>query len=132
MLVEAAVGRGRVFKTKKFDRFASKERIEDAVLLQAVRRAESGSIDADLGGGVLKQRVARPGEGKSGGYRTLIVFRSGDRAVFIHGFAKGSQENITALEKRELKAAAKWILKMTQGHLDALVVSGEFIEVKKP
>jgi hypothetical protein len=88
-------------------RFARKSRIEDALLVDAIERAEKGLIDADLGCGVIKQRVGRPGQGRSGGYRTLIAFRSGDRAVF--GFAKNEQDNISQDNLRNLRdVAAKW------------------------
>src|SRR5580658_5139225 len=86
------MGEPRVFKTRWFQRFARKERIRDAVLLDAVARAEKGQLDADLGGGVIKQRIARPGQGKSGGYCTIIVFKQGQRAVFVYGFAKSERE----------------------------------------
>lgn len=72
----------RVFKTRWFERFARKERLSDATLREAIARAERGLIDADLGGGMIKQRLARPGQGRSAGYRTLVVFRRGDLAVF--------------------------------------------------
>ena len=85
----------RIFKNGWFERFARKERIADASLREAVQRAESGLVDADLGGGVIKQRVARTGQGKSGGYRTLILFRQGDKAIFAFGFAKSAQANIS-------------------------------------
>jgi hypothetical protein len=52
----------RIFKTKWFVRFARKEKIVDALLLEAVGRAEAGNIDADLGGKLIKQRVAQKGE----------------------------------------------------------------------
>ena len=70
----------RVFKTKPFARFAAKEGIIDAVLRDAIRRAEAGLVDADLGGGVIKQRLARQGQGKSGGFRSIVLFRRGARA----------------------------------------------------
>jgi hypothetical protein len=73
----------RVFKTKVFALFARRERISDASLRDAVRRAERGLVDADLGGGVLKQRVARPGEERSGGYRVPIAYRANTRSVFL-------------------------------------------------
>ena len=73
----------RVFKTKGFARFARRERISDANLGEAVRRAERGLVDADLGGGVIKQRVARPGQGKSGGYRVLVAYRAKALSVGI-------------------------------------------------
>lgn len=75
-------------------RFARKAEIGDAVLCEAIQDAERGLISADLGGGVIKQRIARPGEGKSGGFRTLIVFRANARAFFVHGFAKNETDNI--------------------------------------
>jgi hypothetical protein len=70
----------RVFKNMAFTRFAKKAGIGDAVLCQAVRDAARGLIAADLGGGVIKQRIGRAGQGKSGGFRTLIVFRAGSKA----------------------------------------------------
>ena len=55
----------RIFKAKGFSRFQRRERIVDQTLLTAIRRATDGLVDADLGGGLIKQRVARPGQGKS-------------------------------------------------------------------
>ena len=81
----------RTFKTKAFMRFADKAGISDVVLCRAVRQAERGLVAADLGGGVIKQRIARSGQGKSGGFRALIVFRAGTRAIFVHGFAKAKR-----------------------------------------
>jgi hypothetical protein len=80
-----------VYTTKASGRFKRRERIADAALRDAVDRAAKGLIDADLGGGIVKQRVARPGQGRSGGYPTVIAFRASDRAVFLFGFAKNSQ-----------------------------------------
>ena len=96
----------RVFKTKFFARFAKKENISDLSLSEAVSRVNRGLIDADLGGGVIKQRVARPGEGKSGGYRTLLAFRSNCHVFFVYGFAKNQRENISVRELAELRKTA--------------------------
>jgi len=99
----------RIFKNKTFARFAKKAGIEDKSLCQAVKEARQGLVDADLGGGVIKQRVARQGGGKSGGFRTLILFRIGSRAFFVHGFAKSEQANIDDDELQALrKLAAMW------------------------
>jgi len=121
----------RIFKTKWFQRFARRERIEDATLVDAVARAETGQVDADLGGGVIKQRIARAGQGKSGGYRTIVVFRRGDRAVFMYGFAKRERENIRADEEKEFKEAAKHVLGLTEKELVELVKRGDFVEAKR-
>lgn len=99
-----------IFKTKWFARFARKERISAAALREAISQAERGLIGAVLGGDLIKQRVARSGEGKSGGYRTLIAFRTKYRAVFLYGFAKSERENIEDNELTTLKEiAAAWI-----------------------
>lgn len=81
-------GSMRVFENRAFSRFAIRNAIADSDLCEAVHRATRGLIDADLGGGVIKQRISRKGEGRSGGFRTLILFRNQARAVFVHGFAK--------------------------------------------
>src|SRR5574342_691141 len=94
----------RIFKTKAFTRFANKAHVGNDSLCGAVRDAERGLVAAELGGGVIKQRIARPGQGKSGGFRTLILFKAGTRAVFVHGFAKNARDNI---EKDELAALKK-------------------------
>lgn len=94
----------RVFKNKPFARFAGHEGIYDDSLCEAVRRAEKGLIDADLGGGVIKQRLARVGQGKSGGFRSVILFRQAERAFFVYGFAKNDRANI---KQNELKAFVK-------------------------
>jgi hypothetical protein len=84
----------QVFKTRWFSRFARHELIADACLREAIARAERGLIDADLGGGLIKQRVARPGQGRSGGYRVIVAYRARGRAIFLFGFAKNERENI--------------------------------------
>jgi hypothetical protein len=94
-----------------------------------VERAESGLVDADLGGGVIKQRVARPGKGKSGGYRTLILFRQGDRAIFAFGFAKSAQANISKADLALLRDAATEALEWDHEDLDRLVASGTLVEI---
>jgi len=123
------MGKPRVFKTKWFQRFARKEKIGDAALLNAVARAETGQIDADLGGGVIKQRIARVGQGKSGGYRTIIFFERGERAVFVYGFAKSRRANIDLNEEKHFKEATRYVLRLSEKQISALVESGDFVEV---
>ena len=118
-----------MFKTSWFRKFATKERIADAALCEAVRRAEIGLVAADLGGGLLKQRIARLGAGRSGGYRTILIFRLGARAVFVFGFAKSDRANLTAHEEAVYKAAAKLVLAFSEDQLDAEVASGRMTEV---
>lgn len=103
----------RVFKTRAAIRFCKDEGITDKQLAEAIARAERGLIDVDLGGGLIKQRVARPGQGRSGGWRTLIAYRSGQRAVFLFGFAKSDIDNITPDRAADLKRAAHDVLSIS-------------------
>ena len=120
----------RTFKTKPFTRFADKAGISDVALCRAVRDAERGLVAADLGGGVIKQRIARSGQGKSGGFRTLIVFRAGTRAIFVHGFAKSEKDNIEKDELVALKKLAAELLGYDDNTLAGVVASGVLLEVK--
>lgn len=122
--------RVRIFKNAWFERFVRKQKIPEAALREAVRRAEQGLIDADLGGGVIKQRVARPGQGRSGGYRTLILYRQAHRAFFVYGFAKSDQANISVAEEAAFKKAAHHILNLTDEQIAALIRNGQFWEVE--
>lgn len=97
---------------------------------EAIARAQSGLIDADLGGGVIKQRVARPGKGKSGGYRTLILFRRGDRAIFAFGFAKSARANISKADLALLREAAAEALEWNGEELGRLVAAGTLVEIE--
>lgn len=126
-----STSRSRVYKSKWFQRFARKEGIGDEDLLEAVARAERGLVDADLGGGVLKQRIARQGQGKSGGFRTILFCRQGDRAVFVYGFAKNDRDNLTVDELREFKAAAWHVLALSAWQMAELVNKGDFVEVTR-
>lgn len=119
-----------IFKNAWFERFTRKQKIEDAALRDAIYRAELGQIDADLGGGVIKQRLARSGKGKSGGYRTIIFYRQAHRAFFIYGFEKSQRSNINDAEKTAFKQAAQHVLSLSEAHLNELIEKGQFWEVK--
>lgn len=119
----------RVFKTKPFARFARKAGLDDAALCKAVADAERGLVDADLGGSVIKQRVARHGQGKSGGFRVVILYRRGARAFFVYGFAKSEQANIAPDELTALKELASEMLAYDEDAIRKAVASGPLIEV---
>ncbi len=120
----------RIYKSKWFVRFAKKERIADAKLCDAIGDAEKGLIDADYGDGLIKQRIARPGEGKSSGYRSIILFRKDERSFFIYGFAKNDQDNIDKSDERDFKELAAVLLNASEEQLVDLVESGKYQEVQ--
>ena len=76
----------RIFKNKWFTKFAKKENISDAKLWETIEDVESGRVDADYGGGVIKQRLSRTNEGKSGGYRSIIENFGSETPSFYDGF----------------------------------------------
>lgn len=121
----------RVFKTKWFGRFSRRAGILDADLCAAIARAERGSIDTDLGGGVIKQRIARRNEGKSGGFRTIVLFRSGQRSFFVYGFAKSERDNIAADELRAFKMLAGEMFAYDDATLAKALMSGAIAEVNR-
>jgi len=116
----------RIFKTRALARFTKREAISDESLVVAIETARRGLIDADLGGGLIKQRVARAGQGKRGGFRMLIGFRS-DRAIFLFGFAKNERENIDDKQLTTLREiVASWFAaddkKIAQALKDGLLI----------
>ena len=120
----------QTFKTKAFARFADREGLEDAALCEAVRRARDGLIDANLGGGVIKQRIARRGGGRSGGFRTILVLRRGELAFFVHGFAKSDRANLRRKELSGLRSLANEYLGLDATGLAAAQAAGAIIEVE--
>ncbi len=120
----------QVFKTRWFARFARDEGIADRSLREAIERAEQGLIDADLGGGLIKQRVARRGQGRSGGYRVIVAYRVKNLAVFFYGFAKSERANVDSKQLATArKFAAKW-LAADSASINLAVEEGELTEVE--
>jgi hypothetical protein len=120
----------RAFKNKAFCKWAAKEGLSDVILLAAVEEMKQGLIDADLGGHVVKKRVALAGRGKSGGVRTLLVYKVGSKAFFVYGFAKNARANISADELKALKFLAKELLDYSDKALAEAIKHGALIEVE--
>jgi len=99
------------------------------VLVAAVTAIERGLMDADMGGGLIKQRVARQGGGKRGGFRTLIAYKQGKRAVFLFGFAKNVQENISTEDARDLKAYGAMLLALEAEAITLMTQDGALQEI---
>jgi hypothetical protein len=119
----------RIFKNKWFTKFAVGESISDSKLWEIVKEAEAGKIDADYGGGVIKQRLARPNKGKSGGYRTIILYRKGEKAYFVYGFPKSERANIDKAEVHAFKDLAKITLALSEEDLTKLIKAEAYKEI---
>ena len=103
--------------------------LKDAMLLNAVAEMEAGLVDADLGGGVFKKRVALPGRGKSGSVRTLIATNKGSRWIFLYGFEKNERDNITKAELKALQNVADDFLNLAESILEEVIAGGHLAEV---
>jgi hypothetical protein len=112
-----------------FARFQRREGIADSTLSKAVRGAEAGLVDADLGGGLIKQCVARPGQGKSGGFRMIVAYRRGSRAIFLFGFAKSERDNLDDDELAQWQRVGRTYLGLDDEGLEAAVAAEELMEV---
>jgi len=119
----------RIFITKWAVRFARRERITNTSLKEAIGRAERAIIDADLGGGLIKQRVARSGQGRSGGFRMIVVYRTKERAFFVFGFAKNARDNIEDDELQTLRDVTVELLARDDAALDRAKTTGELQEI---
>ena len=118
-----------IYKTRWFDRWARKEGLAAPSLCAAVREMANGLFDADLGSGLFKKRIGRPGQGKSGGYRTLVATNKGNRWVFVYGFPKSERANIDKDEAQALKKLATHLLSLTAQAVTRATEAGELIEV---
>ncbi len=118
-----------IYKTRWFDRWARKQDLDDVSLCAAVAEMIAGLYDADLGSGLFKKRIARPGKGKRNGFRTLIATNKGDRWIFVFGFPKNERSNIDTDEEEALKKLASELLSLTPEDLEKETLESKLIEV---
>ncbi|AFZ02245.1 type II toxin-antitoxin system RelE/ParE family toxin [Calothrix sp. PCC 6303] len=118
-----------VYKTRWFDRWSRKHGLQDLSLCNAVDEMMAGLYDADLGGGLFKKRIAREGQGKRSGFRTLIATNKGNRWIFVFGFPKNQRSNIDKDEQEALKRLASELLSYTDEDLEKAKLEDELIGV---
>jgi hypothetical protein len=119
----------RIFKTRTVARWMQKRALSNDALVRAVIEMAQGLVDADLGGCVVKKRIALPGRGKSGGVRTIVATNRGDRWFFMYGFEKNERANIDKDELKFFQEVAKELLRFTEPQLTAALIAGEIMEV---
>ena len=119
-----------IFKTKVFNRWSDKEKLTTETLCDAIAEVEQNQVEASLGMYLFKKRVARPGQGKRGSYRTIIAFKKEDRAFFLFGFDKGSRNNISEKEIQALKKLSKYFMGFTNKELEYAIKNGALIKVE--
>ncbi len=120
----------RIFMNVWFAKFARKNRISNEVLADAVVRADLGLVDADLGSGVIKQRIARNNMGKSGGFRSVIIFKRGEIAIFVFGYAKNDLGSLDDIDLSNFRRSAKLVLEFSDADIKSELKSGRLLEVR--
>jgi len=118
-----------IYLSKPFTRLARRDGLRDVNICQAIGEMNEGLIDADLGAGLFKKRIAMPGQGKRGGWRSLLGFQAGNKAFFLYLFPKSRRDNIDAAEMKALKRLTKYYLTLKHAEIKAALQCGELREV---
>ena len=119
----------QVLATKSFNRWMRKNKIAHQELFSAAAEMAQGLIDADLGGHVVKKRVALGGRGKRSGARTIVATNFGNKWIYIFGFEKNERGNIDASELKALQELAKTLLELNIDKTSAAILHGELIDL---
>ena len=121
----------RIFVTRKLDKWCVQHELSHEDLREAVEEIQEGLFDADLGGGVIKKRIATKGRGKSGSVRTLVAFKQDERTFYILAFEKNELANVDKKELKMLKVLAKELLQLSDVMLKARIKDGSLVEITK-
>jgi hypothetical protein len=119
----------RVFKTRRFSKWADKNEIEDSCLFQAALEVQSDQYEANYGQGVIKKRISNKNRGKSRSTRTIIAFKKGKDCFFIYGFEKSEKANLSDSEEKALKLLASDLLDQSLARLEEWILDQSLIEV---
>ncbi|CAN7630077.1 type II toxin-antitoxin system RelE/ParE family toxin [Neorhizobium tomejilense] len=120
----------RVLKDVEFNNWAIEYGVTDEMLCVAAKEIEDGLVEARLGGFLLKKRVAAPGRGKSGSYRTIVGHRQADRLIFVHGFAKNETDNIKRNEKAALRKLCDVYMGADDKKLAEMIKKNTILEIE--
>lgn len=116
--------------TKWFKKWSGKMDLNSSNLLETIKNLEAGLSVADLGGNLFKVRVKREHGGKSSGFRTIIAYKSGDKAIFLYGFGKNEKDNIDKSELRYLKKLGHDLLTLDSNQLELAVTKGILFDLE--
>lgn len=116
--------------TKHFAKWAAKQNIPENELHKALEEIRSGKFEANLGGHIYKKRIRFEGKGKSGSGRTIVCYQKGDKAIYVHGFAKNEKSNLSNKELIAFKEFAKVLIELSDEKIQIALLAGDFIKVK--
>ena len=120
----------RVIQTKEFKKWSKSEKLSNQNLAKAISEIENGLIDANLGGGLIKKRVAIGSSGKSGGARTIIAYKKRIKAFFLHGFKKNEISNIDDSELKVLRRFGEVLMSRSNTDINLSIKINQLYEVE--
>ncbi|MGL4752476.1 type II toxin-antitoxin system RelE/ParE family toxin [Aeromonas veronii] len=120
-----------IYKTKAFQSKFKKCSIGDEQLVEACREIAAGLNDGDLGDYLYKKRVAMPGQGKRGSYRTMLGAVIGEKYFFLYIFAKSDTANVSNKEKLALQELATQFIGLDQAKIEHLLETGDLIKIEE-
>ena len=120
----------RIFKSKWFSKWAKKEKLTDKQLHKTICEMSDGLVGNDLGKSIFKKRIAIQGQGKNGGFRSLIAYKVKDKAFFVYGFSKSVKSNVSTNELKALQVLAENLLEHSDKTLKQLIELKELSEVQ--
>ena len=115
--------------TKHFSKWAAKQKIPKREFANALTEIVAGNFEVNLGGYLYRKRIRFEGQGKSGGGRTIICYKKGDRAIFVHGFAKNEKANLSKKELIAFKELSKILLKLSPEEIEIAIKNKYLIEI---
>ena len=116
--------------TKWFKKWSKKVKLSNKSLLEAIENLESGLSSIDLGHNLFKVRVRRENTGKSSGFRTIILYKTGDIAIFLFGFAKNERDNINLSELKDFKEIGNILLALTEKEIKKAIIAKELFNLE--
>jgi hypothetical protein len=118
-------------KTKWFNKWAKKNSISDSILLKTLDLISKNLSVANLGKGLYKVRTQRIGQGKSSGFRTLVVYKEMEKAIFVYGFSKTEKDNLDKDELSYFKKLAKDLLLISEDEYKRQEKLGNFFSLEE-
>ena len=116
--------------TKWFKKWAKKSKIKDQDLLDAVDNLIKGLSTVDLGSNLFKIRVKREHSGKSSGFRTIVVYKENEKAIFLYGFGKNEKDNISKTELLYFKKLGNDFLTLDENQIKQLIEAKSLFDIE--
>ncbi len=118
------------YKLKDFAKWAKKEGISDDELAAVVSEMSRGLLGDRLGAHIYKKRIKVDGRGKSGGARAIVLYKDKDVTLFLYGYLKNDQADISQNEEKQLRLFASEFMRISSAERARLKTQGKLIAIE--